>query len=282
MSFYTKPHNVKYTDMCIWIDQNVYTEGVDESKVFEYLYHISRMLAYKKGFFEKGSYYDDFALFMANKLFLRLKNPKQFGENPSLSKIKSILNYAKCTLNANRILFQSDEFAQNYQCTDETDLDTVFNSTLFNSSDDLSIVNFKCYLDDINKTIRGFVNKLPHKNKAELDNIYISCMLSFLSSITLSKKSLSRLDSLVDADKLTQHKLNSLYKYERANCMIYYHIDRSMYPLINVYVNELRHLIASNLTLILNESINTEQCEKSIMISSIYSDLNKNKGESNK
>lgn len=280
MSFYTKPSNMKYTDMCIWIDEHAYLEGTSyDDKLFEYLYHVSRMLAYKKKLFEKASYYDDFAIFMATKLFLRLKNKKQFGDNPTLSKVKSILNYAKCTLNVNRIQFQTDVFAQNYKVSDDTTLDTNFNAVLFNSSDDLGIVNFKSYLDDIPKTIKGFVYKLPHRNKADLDNIYISCLLSFLSSITLSRKSIERMKSLMKSNKLSQQKLNLIYKNERKDCMIFYHIERSMQPLVSVYMNEIRHILASNLAIILNESVNTVQCEKNMMISSIYSDLHTNDEE---
>ena len=80
MTYYKKPNNVTYTQMCIWIDANAYKEDCNEELLFEYLYHISRMLAYKRRFFDRADYYDDFAIFMATRIFMRLKNKKQFSE----------------------------------------------------------------------------------------------------------------------------------------------------------------------------------------------------------
>ena len=34
MTFYNKPHDLKYTDMAIWIDENAYKEDCDEPKMY--------------------------------------------------------------------------------------------------------------------------------------------------------------------------------------------------------------------------------------------------------
>ena len=34
---YTKPKDITYTGMAIWLDHNMYKEDVDENKMFEYL-----------------------------------------------------------------------------------------------------------------------------------------------------------------------------------------------------------------------------------------------------
>ena len=65
--FYSKPKDVTYTGMAIFIDNHPLfnVDIIDpelENKIFEYLYHLSYMLAVKKCFFEKAKDYDDFSL----------------------------------------------------------------------------------------------------------------------------------------------------------------------------------------------------------------------------
>ena len=97
MTYYRKPSNVTYTQMCIWIDENAYKEDCDEYTLFQYLYHLAGMLAFKRRFFEKNLYYHDFSIFAATKIFLRLRDKRQFGKavDKTLPRIKSILNYTK-------------------------------------------------------------------------------------------------------------------------------------------------------------------------------------------
>ena len=77
MAYYKKPANVSYTQMCIWIDEHAYSDDCDDEKLFEYLYHIMSMLAYKRRFFEKSAYYDDYVIFAATPIFMKLKKKRQ-------------------------------------------------------------------------------------------------------------------------------------------------------------------------------------------------------------
>jgi hypothetical protein len=263
--------------MCIWIDENAYKEGCNEELLFEYLYHISRMLAYKRRFFERADYYDDFAIFMATRIFMRLKNKKQFSENSKLDKIRSVLNYAKSILYSSKVQFEELNYAQNYVSLDEKDVpyDYSLHDSIISTVDDLSISDFKVYLGDMVKTARGFLYKLPHKDKAEIDNIYTSCMLSFLNSVVLSNKNKEKMKNLIESGRLTPEHIDKIYKSERDNSIILYHIDQSMKPYITVLVNELRHLFAKDLTTILNDrTIQSEANIKSMLISSANLDIN--------
>ena len=38
---FTKPKNLKYTDLCIWIDANAYKSDCDDEKLYEYLFLIT-------------------------------------------------------------------------------------------------------------------------------------------------------------------------------------------------------------------------------------------------
>ena len=97
MSLYQKPKDVTMIDMCIYIDNNVYTENHNDQKIFEYLYHIIKMKARDKRYFHDLKYYEDFAIFGATQVYMRLVNPRQYkykeDEEPELKKIKSVLNY---------------------------------------------------------------------------------------------------------------------------------------------------------------------------------------------
>ena len=68
MLFY-KPKNLKYTTMAIYIDEHVYTDDCNDNLIFEYLYHLSYMLAHQGKFFQTFSDYDDFAIYCATNYF---------------------------------------------------------------------------------------------------------------------------------------------------------------------------------------------------------------------
>lgn len=274
MIYYKKPANVTYTQMCMWIDENVYKENCDDNLVFEYLYHITRMLAYKRRFFEKASYYDDFAIYCATRIFLRLRDKRQFDENSKLTKVKSVLNYTKSVLYASKVSFESEEYAQNYNCIKEEYYPNIdFHSSLISSIDGIKLSNFSSCLNDSINTIKIFINKLPHKDSLELQNIYTSCILSLLNSLVLSNKNKEKLQKLKQNDRLKMEHINKLFKKERDDCVLLYHLDLSMKSYIKVLVNEIRHLISEDLSNLLNEDIESESSMKNILLSSLNMDL---------
>lgn len=274
MTYYAKPSDVTYTQMCIWIDENVYKEDCDDFLVFEYLYHISKMLAYKRRFFEKSEYYDDFGIYCATKVFMRLKDKRQFDDNEKLTKIKSVLNYTKNILYAVKVSFENEFYAQNYVEKDDDIIDCGFHNSLISSLNKLQVSDFKSCLDDFIKTIKQFVYSLPYDNDLYIQNVYTSCILSFLNSVVLSKKHKKKLNKLKKDGRLTQEYIDKLYKKERENCIILYHLDDSMKDYITVLVNEIRHLVAQDLSEVLNDnSINFETNIKNMLILSINSDL---------
>ena len=279
MTYYRKPHDVTYTQMCIWIDNNIYNDDCNDSLAFEYLYHITRMLAYKRHFFEKAEYYDDFAIYCATRIFMRLKDKRQFDSNEKLTKIKSVLNYAKSILYATKVSFEGEVFAQNYVKNEDDIIDFSFHSSLIDTLNSLHISNFKSCLDDISNTIKKFINTIPSDSNLYRQRVYTSCILSLLNSITLSEKNKSRLIQLRNCGKLTQENVYKLYKKERDDCVILYHLDDTKKDYIKVLVNEIRHLIADDLSGILNEYVDYESNIKSILISSINMDLKQDNDE---
>ena len=118
---YEKPANIKYTDMAIFIDNNIYSDNVDYDKCFQYMYHIYAMLAYRLKLFEKANDYVLFAIYSASQLMLRYMNPRRAR---SAEKIKSVLNYAKRSVRGLafnfRTKYYAEQFNSNYIGDDKT------------------------------------------------------------------------------------------------------------------------------------------------------------------
>lgn len=256
---YKKPHGMTYTDMCIWIDNNAYREDLTDNEkntIFEYLYHLAKMLAIKGKFFNKSHYYEDFAIYMASELFMRLFNPKQFeldrDGNPRLTKIKSILNYMKGIISHRKIVFEAEHYSQ-IMSQDEINIDEqpeyTFQSILQDSIDELELVEFDSCLRDACKTIKNFLRKTPYKdNKLLSHNIYISCLLSFLNSITLSHEDMERIKSIKTASVADTY-IDNCFEKENKNFTVLYHLPQDMNNYIHVLTKEAKHAVAKDLSI---------------------------------
>ena len=188
--------------------------------------------------------------------------------------ISIILSLIYQILYAVKVSFENEFYAQNYVEKDDDIIDCGFHNSIISSLNKLQVSDFKSCLDDFIKTIKHFIYSLPYYNDLYIQNIYVSCILSFLNSVVLSKKHRAKLNKLRKDGKLTQEYIDKLYKKERENCIILYHLDDSMKDYIKVLVNEIRHLVAQDLSEILNDSsINFETNIKNMLILSINSDL---------
>ena len=73
-----KSEKIKYTDMCIYIDNNINKPDADVDKIYDYLVKLSYMLAHKRWFFKCKTEYDDFATYFASVVYMRMTNKRQF------------------------------------------------------------------------------------------------------------------------------------------------------------------------------------------------------------
>ena len=77
---YKKPSNLKYVDLCIWVDANmdkIYPAGTDpaiENQVWNYLWLILKAIAIKKQMFENYADYDGFSFYGATRIYTALRN----------------------------------------------------------------------------------------------------------------------------------------------------------------------------------------------------------------
>lgn len=117
-----KPTNMKYTDLCIYIDENVpkiinpgeYPEI--ENTIYNYLWLLVKALAIKKCMFTDFQDYDMYAFYAANRLFFALrKNQLNQGKTIKgklIRPIKSCLNYTKALLYPMKIEYQRESFKE--------------------------------------------------------------------------------------------------------------------------------------------------------------------------
>ena len=274
-----KKPDMKYTEMAMWIDSHVYTDDCDPNTLFEYIYHLVNMLAHQAGYFRSHHYYDDFAIMGATRIFFRLTNPKQKeldeNGNPKMEKIKSVLNYIKSIIYPMKVTFEQENYSQNKPYNNQTgeveyDLLDNFRYSLNESVDKMNTLDFTLYLQDIAHTAREFLSGIPQKrNSSEWMNIYASCMLSLLNSITLNNKNKERIKSLGEIILQKPQLLTKIYKEERVNSIILFHLGESMRGYITVLVNRLKHLISADLSATATSYIPTEMTAKNLLLASL-------------
>lgn len=122
-----KPYNMKYTDLCIYIDKTIYERGENNNpvslrelsnmeieNVYNYLYHVVYALSVKKKLFTQAQDYEDFSIETAGNLYRRLTAKNQnYDQNATTNRaIKSILNYIKCALPFMVITWRNANYAQ--------------------------------------------------------------------------------------------------------------------------------------------------------------------------
>lgn len=264
---YNKPEAVSYTDMAIWIDSNVYEDDIDDQKLYEYLYHLSCMLANQNSYFKCARDYDEFGLFAASRLFARLKNKKQYESTSDgtskLPKIKSVLNYLKKVIYPYKVDFEL-EFRLEDNCSTRIDVGSFdLSSTLIESTSLFDLVEFAVSLGQISTIVRSYLQKIPKKkDSSEWLNIYLSCLLTLLDSVTLPVKYIKHSDRLNDHPEL----LDKIYSDQRLRDPILIHLPESMKSYISVLVNELRHVIASELSWKLSTYLSPQDTTKSLLL----------------
>lgn len=117
-----KPTNMKYTEMCIFIDENVpkiVNPGENpelENTIYNYLWLLVKALAIKKCMFTDFQDYDMYAFYSANRLFFALRknqlNQGKVIKGKLIRPIKSCLNYTKALLYPMKIEFQRESFKE--------------------------------------------------------------------------------------------------------------------------------------------------------------------------
>ena len=213
-----KPFNLKYTDLCIYIDKTVYERDdhnnpialrkmsyIEEENVYNYLCNIIIALTSKKKLLTNSQDLNTFSQEFASEIFMRLRDSRQvFGENISSEKakrgskellpIKSVLNYIKGTLNFSVMDYRKSTFKQivnpEFEGQEKTDivqeyLEESVRSSYQKSRDELYaeyFTKFPYYLD------KELDNSMYKRNNIDRINLRCSILLTLHNFLTLPYK----------------------------------------------------------------------------------------------
>lgn len=272
---YKKPKDVTYTEMAIYVDKHAYEEGCDESLIFQYLYHLCYMLAKHANYFNTNSYYDDFAIYAATGIYMRYKNKKQFEVDkdglPRMAKIKSCLNYIKTTLYPKKVDFEQRYYSQLYSppTTPEEATSLSLTALVSRTVDDLDNLQFNLCLGDTSSTCRRVIRDIPYRtNKTLWNNIYLSCLLTFISNLTLSEKNKQKIKEQGESFYLKPEVLEDLYR-EESEDVVLYHLDETMRDYIKVLTTKMKKVLSKDLSLSLNEYVASDCNIQNILLSQV-------------
>lgn len=278
---FPKP-NLKYTEMAMYIDEKINSgDRLSEHElelIYVYLYHLIRMLAYKKHYFNKTEYYDDFSLLVAGDMMNRLiYNPKlnevdEFG-NPKMKRLKSILNYLKVVLYGRKVLFEQQNYSQKLskQPLEPKLTDYAFSHQIRQTKQNQIDSNVKLYLGDLSKTITAFINKnCIYSDPIIRKNIRISCYLSILNSIIFTQMIVDNVNTKYKTSDSKFNYLCSEYNNNRENCVILYHLDDSFKNYVTVLMRRVFTVIERDIK---DLSIGDNYISDSVLADIAFSEL---------
>ena len=196
---------------------------------------------------------------MINRLFY---NPKlnKLDENgePILKPIKSVLNYMKSIIYGRKCVFEKENYSQkittfdnnlNYANTINLKLK---DSLLYNQES-----NVDMYLETVSSTVKKVVYTNNHylNDKLLMKNIYISCLLSVVNSFTFTQTDLKNMQNTYTLPDTKYKYIAKLYKLNRDNCTLLYHLDNSFYNYITVLVRKIFNELQKDLVYLSKEDV---------------------------
>ena len=253
---YKMPKGQKYTDLCIYIDSEIKKPDCDEEKCFEYMYHLFYILAVKGRMFITASDYDNYALYGATQLFLRYKKEKEPGSK--LKPIKSCLNYIKRILYPLKVNYQKANFFQVFkeeslEGNAPVGITDTQRATANSINNNLMQTEYKYCLSQITSTIKLILKDSPYSNnKVIIHNLYISCLLTILKTITISEENLKRLKLREVKKSINDNFINKIYEEESKDDVVIYHLDSTMGNYIDTLVKRCKKSIAKDLSYIID------------------------------
>lgn len=204
-----KPYNMKYTDLCIYIDKTIYERdennnpialrklsNIEIENVYNYLYNIIYALSVKKKLFNKQQDYDDFSIETAGTLFMRLTAKNQnYDQNATANRaIKSILNYIKGALMFMAITWRNANYAEtlNPDIDGNDDIEAARDYVYTQANDQFEYKRKKAFaelFENFPKYVNDALNmSMFKKNKLQKYQIALSEYLSLLNCLTIENK----------------------------------------------------------------------------------------------
>lgn len=236
---YSKEANKKYTDMAQEFDREFYTPNRDDNKLFKDMYLIFYMLACKGNFFKKFEDFDGYAQYAATKIYIRYLKKEKKGV-----KLKSVLNYCKSCKKHLKVDYQNETFEQVTK-KDDSDVQTYRHVYRDNLSTSYGRANM---LEDMNEVLNSFpaiarevIDESPYKNDKKLcKHIYQSCLLTFLSSITLTNNTIDKLTTKQEAKVISDNYIIKQYQKDLEESLILWNLSQDYSDIVILLVNKIK------------------------------------------
>ena len=267
---YTKPKGMKYTDLCIYIDNNIYKPNCDINLIFQYMYIIAYMLASKAKYFTNLDDYDEFAYYLALAAYKRMTDKDKVP-------IKSVLNYMKSIMYWRKVSFQKETF----NTIIDPDYDKSWDSDLYkektirrlenNNKEQLSSL-VSDLLKQVPLSVKNNIPKTYRKDKVIFKNLYISVLYTLLYNFTLPK---------VNEDYLREKELKSstfnntdYYNKHLGKEIILWHLPQQMESAVTLVVNKVKLDLLNDIRDLISDYKMSEQEYKNVFNDIIFGDNN--------
>lgn len=234
--------------MCIFIDNTAYTDKHDAQTIFEYLFFLIRHLAIEQHYFKRIEYYDDFGIFGATRVYMRIVNKKQFDDNYKMKPIKGILNYLKSTLYPMKVDFEQCIYYQPL-ISETIDNSSIYNFDSIISSyyDFVSKTSFDLMLEGIGPICNECISEIPYTFDEVIKyNIITSVKLTLLNQLTLTRSSTAYIERLISNNTLHDINIEEAFSYIRDEVKLF-HLDSSFKDYILILVRKMKSKIAREL-----------------------------------
>jgi len=267
---FKKPKDVRYVDMAIWIDENIYSENCDMDKAFTYMYLLAYMLASKAKYFKNLNDYDGFAYSLAFSTYSRYMDPNK-------KKIKSVLNYMKSIMYFRKLTYDRETFCEvinpEYNVTwddNKYKLNKVVTLESQNRSNFIQL-NLDGIFAELPALIQKNIPGVYTKDKSMRNCLYKSVLLSLISSYTLPQINQEKLEEKID--KLTSFNETNFYRRYLTQDIILWHLPQGMESVVKLIINkvnkELIEIIRS-----LSNDIKVTDYDLELMFKSAYENWN--------
>lgn len=288
-----KKPKIKYTDMCIYIDNNINKPDADVAKIYDYLVMLSYMLAVKRRFFNREDYYDKFANYFAAIIYSRMTDKRQFlpEDDPCyIAPVKSCLNYMKNIIYARKCAFCYEEFNFTTQTSDAVEYNMFRDNLCGSINNDINEcigADIDIYFNSIDKMVKDKVYKGVYgKDKVLAWNLYVSVLLSLLNNFTLSfankrklidfKKTYNYSISHADCRLMVKNNYEDILTEcmidETTNAVIPFNVADEYYDYIFVIVQQLKQQIVKDIKDISAEYILSDDFIEDVLMSNLNND----------
>ena len=255
---FIKP-NLRVVDMCKYIDDNIYTIELTEqekNKIYQYLYFIIYAITDNKDvlFYEEDV--DSFANFLAEQIYNRLTDPRQFGDNPKLDRVVSCKNYINSVLYGRMLVWQQkykfSEVLEDINFKEENVygnyIDTALYRSMLKEEKDMAdrhnietLVNGE--IQELPKLVMKVCSTTPYRSDdLMVHRLYMSCLLSFLNQVTFDNETQKALDERNESGKLYDYYVTRCRIRTLDSPIILWHLPDSMSDFVKVLLNRIKKM----------------------------------------